>query len=69
MLIQRRISIQLIEKYDINVDINLVPSDGNLAEVLTRVRSNVEYVAWGWLPEKFILVMFENEEMRSFFYS
>ena len=41
MLIRRRISVlqQLIEEYDVNAEIKLFPSEDNLADVLTRVRS------------------------------
>ena len=30
---------QLIEEYDVNTEVKLVPSEDNLADVLTRVRS------------------------------
>ena len=41
MLIRRRTSVlqPLIEEYDVNTEVKLVPSEDNLADVLTRVRS------------------------------
>ena len=41
MLIRRRLSVlqQLIEEYNVSVDVKLIPSKDNLADALTRVRS------------------------------
>ncbi|XP_065651146.1 uncharacterized protein LOC136079341 [Hydra vulgaris] len=41
MLIRRRLSVlqQLIEEYNVSVEVKLIPSKDNLADALTRVRS------------------------------
>ncbi|XP_065667190.1 uncharacterized protein LOC136087678 [Hydra vulgaris] len=41
MLIQRRLSVlqQLIEEYNVSVEVKVIPSKDNLADALTRVRS------------------------------